>query len=100
MHIECEKQVINSSEYITIPVLNKLLYIDYLFEIGYDASDGDYLFTKYGHIMIEKALDNQEWSIIVFGDEMIPPTAWVHLFELAERNVLSLQLFYENKMKE
>ena len=99
IHIECEKRLIITSDFVTIPLPNKLLLIDYLFEGNYEKADEDYLFTKYFHHLLKKALDNKEWSILLFNDVFVTEDDWMTLFQLSEGNILVLQIFYENIMK-
>ena len=73
--------------------------IDYLFEGEFENPDEDFLYTKYGNILIKRILENNEWSIVVFNDIELTSEVWTHLFELAEISILLVQIVYENTMK-
>ena len=98
IHEECEEIVNVSTEYIALPVLDKLVYLDYLFDDRFEDSDSDFLFHKYGHLLYERFLRNEEWSIIVFIDEILSHQTIILILKLADKSVLLLNVFNENFM--
>ena len=98
IHEECEELLKKNDEYITIPVLEKLIYFDYLFEVKYDESDDDFLFEKYGQFLFERMIENTMWSIVIFLDFEMDRDSLLLFMNLAEKAVLFMSIYNENTM--
>jgi hypothetical protein len=96
IHKECEEKVNRSKDYIVFPLLDKMVMYDYIFEERYEESDKDYLFFKYANILLEKALNNIEWSIIVFIDDSTDNETIILTTKLAEEKIIFISIFNEN----
>lgn len=93
IHLECEMQINMSSDYFVFPLFDKLVMFDYLFPSQYTSSDEDYLFTRYGYILFERALRNLDWSVILIADIKLDKTTMILVTKLANFKILILNIF-------
>ena len=70
MHVKCENAFVLREEHVTVPMLDQLVYYDYLFPQGSERADKDFLFTRYLGDWLEKALENRNWSILILLDDI------------------------------
>ncbi|QMS84306.1 hypothetical protein [Candidatus Xianfuyuplasma coldseepsis] len=57
-------------QYTSYPFGRFQCHVWYLFPVGYEASDEEFLFLKCGHHIVEKIINNRNWSIVLFIDDM------------------------------
>ncbi|AIO18787.1 hypothetical protein KQ51_00907 [Candidatus Izimaplasma bacterium HR1] len=98
IHEECENLLNKNSEYTTFPLLEKLVFLDYLFEEKYEESDSDFLFLKYGQYLIERMNVNKDWSVVMFVENEIDSETMMLIINLAEKAILLISVFNENIM--
>lgn len=98
IHIECEELLNRNNEYLTFPLLDKIVLIDYLFEERYDDSDELFLYEKFSENLFSRLLRNSDWSIIVFTEKKFENETVILLLKLAEKAVLFVSVFNENFM--
>jgi hypothetical protein len=78
--------------------LEKLVFLDYLFEEKYEESDSDFLFLKYGQYLIERMNVNKDWSVVMFVENEIDSETMMLIINLAEKAILLISVFNENIM--
>lgn len=61
---------LQTDQYTSYPFGRFQCHVLYLFPLGYEASDEEFLFIKYGHYSIEKILSTTTWSIVLLIDDM------------------------------
>lgn len=98
IHDECEKLLNVNSSYITVPFMDKLLLIDYLFEEKSAESDVEFLYEKYSYLYFDRLLCSEEWSIVLIVDEVIEEIVLVLVTKLAEKALLIFNVFNGNFM--
>jgi len=72
--------------------------MDYLYEEKHNDSDGNFLYRKYGRILFERLLSNNEWSIVVLIECKLDYDDVVLILKMAEKAVLFLSIYNENFM--
>ena len=72
--------------------------MDYLYEEKHNDSDGNLLYRKYGRILFERLLSNNEWSIVVLIECKLDYDDVVLILKMAEKAVLFLSIYNENFM--
>lgn len=97
IHDECFKSI-NNQEYLVFPVLNKLVYFDYLFEERFEKSDANFLYSHYSFILFERMLENREWSIVLILERPLDSKTIALTLKLADKVLLIMNVFYENFM--
>ena len=83
-------------EYLVIPLLDKLIFFDYLFEEKYKESDTDFLYEKYSYLLFKRMLYKPDWSIVVFIEKKLDNETIILIMKLAQKAVLFLSVFDEN----
>lgn len=98
LHIECEDLLNLNKEYMAFPVIDKLIFLDYLFEESFEESDAEFLYNKYSYLLYDRLLNNKDWSIVMFCEFKIENDDMILVIELAEKSLLLLNVFNENFM--
>ncbi len=98
VHYECEEKMKRNDDYITFPLLDKLVMMDYLFEERYEKSDDDFLNDNYFKFLYERMLKNREWSIVIIVDTKLSSEDVILVTKLASSKILFIRLFNENFM--
>ena len=93
LHMECEKRCIQTSEYHVFPLEDTMVYYDSLLDDFYEASDDDFLFTKYMGLKLHQAITNHNRSMIVLGDDIRETNDLLHVLHLAGEKVIMITLF-------
>lgn len=96
LHRKCEEKLNENEIYYTFPMLNKLVFRDYLFEERNSESDIDFLFQKYSHLLYERMTKNKSWSIVVFTEEKLLKDDLILITELSDYALLFCSVFNEN----
>lgn len=100
IHKKCENLLHHGQDYYTVPFLDKMLYIDYLFEERSEDSNESQLFLKYGYMIFDRLLLSNQWSVVLDTTEKIDSNTLVLVLKLSERGVLLYSTFHENFLKE
>jgi len=96
VHEECEKKLNKNIEYNTFPLMDKLVFHDYLFDEFCKDSDLDFLYRMYAENFYERMLKNKEWSIVVFIEAKLDVNTVILVTKLAEKAILFCSVFNEN----
>lgn len=96
IHDECEKTLNKNKEYVTFPLLDKLVFFDYLFEHAYEKADRDFLFDTYAENFYDRMFKNNEWSIVIFVEGILDSNTAILVTKLADNAILFCSIFYEN----
>ncbi len=99
IHEGCELLVNREQEYITFPLLDKLVLFDYLFEEKFSESKRDLLYDLYSGLFYSRLLNNNEWSVVVYVEEPLEIDTWILIMKLAVKAILILNVFNENFVK-
>ena len=98
VHYKCEQLLRTKEDYIAYPLLDKLVYIDYLFEESHEESDREFLYDKYSAILFNRFLDNSDWSIVIILDRILDTTTIILTLKMADKALLILSVFNESFM--
>jgi len=96
VHENCLLIVNNDYEYIVFPLSEKIVLYDYILEIEYDDTDTDYIFFHYAKIVFERALNEREWSVILFIDEMVTNDILQLIINLCTTKIIIISFSNEN----
>lgn len=70
IHIKCEEIGFEKREPVVIPLDNTLIKYQYLFPVEYPDSDRLYLFMHFMGNRLIDALQEKDWSILIFLDDI------------------------------
>ena len=96
IHHNCELKLNKFENYLTYPLLDKLVLHDYLFEDKYENSDSGFLDEEYSYLMYNRLLNNREWSIVIFVSKRIENDTLILITKLADNAILFCSVFNEN----
>ena len=96
MHEECEESLNKNIDYLTFPLMDKLVFQDYLFDEPYINSDYDFLFDKYAINFYERMLKNDNWSVVIFVNRKLGNNTMILVTKLADKAILFCSVFNEN----
>lgn len=95
IHYDCEELIKKGSEYPVIPLADQLVRYGYLFPVEYDTSDREFLFTRYMGIRLAEVFLFDDWSILIFIDD-IPDLSDLNLIvSLGDGMVIMIAMFDE-----
>ena len=100
VHDKCIKSLVINSDRMAFPVTNNLIYYDYLFYEINEKYNLDYLETKYMCDLLNRNINNRDWSIIIFYEEGLfggfMQSELPILFALSKLPVLIVSLIYHD----
>ncbi len=96
IHQKCLQLMKHNHDYITIPVQNKTLQIDYIFPVKFNESDEEFLFLHYGRMLFERLPQTEKWSIVLIDWEWLTPSVLGLVINLVEESLLVISVFDEN----
>lgn len=92
MHISCEEQF-EETPVSSYPFGRFLLYFKTLFPMGYEDSDEDYIFFHYMGNTLMDTVNNTNWSIVLFVDDMEDFDCLAYIEPLLSGDVWLIGLF-------
>lgn len=98
VHLDCEESLHQQDDFAVVPMLDQLVYYDYLFPFGYDGADNEFIFTSFFGSRLENYLERSDWSILILLDDIIDSADLALVVQLGSGMVIMLSTFDEMKL--
>ena len=95
IHYDCMMKL-NKTVNDTFPFLNKIVSVEYLFAEVEENCNRELLFLYYGKELLDKVLNNSNWSICLYIDDTITDKDFILVTKLCDEKLIILQLFDAN----
>jgi hypothetical protein len=69
VHDKCIENLSFNNDTVSIPIMNNLIHYDYLFDYILEDNNSLYLEQKYMSRILERNLDTNEWSILIYYEK-------------------------------